>query len=125
MTASPSKFSIVFDKVEITSAGLFVFVRGVNIAANASSVMFLGKLIWREIGRWREKNEEAEISVDIRFADQVENATNLRLGGICCVLGTLGRFHATSSFAFRLLVLDDFFSLSGLVCRGSAGTSCP
>jgi hypothetical protein len=59
-----------------------------------------------------------------------------RVGGICCVLGTLGRFHeapslpftvlfATTSFAFLLPVLEDFFSLSGLACGGLAGTSWP
>lgn len=58
------RFSSVFDKVEITSEGFaFALVRGVNIAANASSVMFLGKFMCREIGRWREKKEEAQISV--------------------------------------------------------------
>lgn len=46
---------------------------------------------------------------------------------MCCVLGTLGRFENASSlplaakpeavsFAFRLLVRDDFFSAAGLAC---------
>jgi hypothetical protein len=47
-----SRFSTVRDKVEITSEGLvFVFVRVVKIAANALSVMALGKLLVREMGR--------------------------------------------------------------------------
>jgi hypothetical protein len=55
-----SIFSSVFDKVEITSDGfVFIFIRGVKIAAKASSVTVLGKFMWREIGRWREKKEEA------------------------------------------------------------------
>jgi len=60
LPVAASRFSSVFDKVEITSDGFaFVFVRGVKIAANASSVTVLGKFMWREIGRWREKKEEA------------------------------------------------------------------
>ena len=48
----------------MTSEGFaFVLVRGVKIEANASSVTFLGKFMWREIGRWREKKEDAAISV--------------------------------------------------------------
>lgn len=55
-----SRVSSVFDKVEITSDDFaFVFVRGVKIAAKASSVTVLGKFMWSEIGRWREKNEDA------------------------------------------------------------------
>jgi hypothetical protein len=47
-----SRFSTVRDKVEIMSEGLvFVFVRGVKMAANASSVTALGKLLVREMGR--------------------------------------------------------------------------
>jgi hypothetical protein len=49
----------------MTSAGFaLTFVRGVKIAAKASSVTALGKFIVMEIGRWREKNREAAISVD-------------------------------------------------------------
>lgn len=33
------------------------------MAANASSVIAFGKLLVREMGRWREKKEEAWISV--------------------------------------------------------------
>jgi hypothetical protein len=47
-----SRFSTVRDKVDITSDGLvFAFVRGVKMAANASSVTALGKLFVREMGR--------------------------------------------------------------------------
>jgi hypothetical protein len=46
--------------VEITSAGFaLTFVRGVKIAANASSVTAFGKLLVREMGRWSEKKAEA------------------------------------------------------------------
>lgn len=47
-----SRFSTVRDKVDITSAGFaFVFLRGVKMDANASSVTALGKLLVRDIGR--------------------------------------------------------------------------
>jgi len=47
-----SKFSTVRDNVEITSEDLvFAFVRGVKMAAKASSVTALGKLLVREMGR--------------------------------------------------------------------------
>jgi hypothetical protein len=50
----------VLDKVEITSDDfVFDFVRGVNMAAKASSVTVFGKLLVREMGRWREKKAEA------------------------------------------------------------------
>lgn len=50
----------MLDKVEITSDDFeFAFVRGVKIAAKASSLTVFGKLDVREIGRWREKKAEA------------------------------------------------------------------
>jgi hypothetical protein len=53
----------VLDKVVITSDGFeLAFVRGVKMAAKASSVTVLGKLFVVEIGRWREKKAEALIS---------------------------------------------------------------
>jgi len=42
-------------------------VRDVKIAANASSVTVFGKLFVRDIGRWREKKAEAQISVKKKF----------------------------------------------------------
>jgi hypothetical protein len=56
-------FFSVFDKVVITSEGFaFALVRGVKMAAKASSVTVLGKPFVVEIGRWREKNADAVIS---------------------------------------------------------------
>lgn len=53
----------MLDKADITSDGLaFILVRGVKIVANASSVTDLGKLEVTDIGRWREKKEDAAIS---------------------------------------------------------------
>ncbi len=46
-----SSFFSVFDSVEITSEDLFARIRGVKIAAKASSVTALGKLFVRDIGR--------------------------------------------------------------------------
>jgi hypothetical protein len=47
-----SMFFSVFDKVVMTSEDFtLAFVRGVNIAAKASSVTVLGKLLVVEIGR--------------------------------------------------------------------------
>jgi hypothetical protein len=54
---------IVRDSVAITSVGLgFLVVRGVKMAANASFVIGTGKLFVREMGRWREKKSEADMS---------------------------------------------------------------
>lgn len=50
----------MLDRVEITSDDFgFAFVLVVKIAAKASSEMVFGKLLVREIGRWREKKAEA------------------------------------------------------------------
>lgn len=55
----------VLDKVLMTSEGFtLAFVRGVKIAAKASSVTVLGKLLVVEIGRWSEKKAEALISAE-------------------------------------------------------------
>ena len=62
--AAASSLSNVPDKVEMTSEGFaFVFVRSVNMVAKASSVTAFGKLLVREIGRWREKKVDALMSV--------------------------------------------------------------
>ncbi len=56
-------FFSVLDNVVITSEGFaFALVRGVKMAAKASLVTVLGKLFVVEIGRWREKKEDAVIS---------------------------------------------------------------
>ena len=82
----------MLDNVEITSDGLaFDFVRGSKIAAKASSVTALGKPLVREIGRWSEKKAEAQISVYSQTHEQfVDILLHIRLGAMCCVLGTLG-----------------------------------
>lgn len=141
----------VLDKVVMTSAGFaFAFVRGVKIAAKASSVTVLGKLLVVEIGRWREKKAEALISA--RGVGQIGKKTiktisvYLRIGVTCCVLGTLGRWginsslpftveFAATSFAFFVLACDFCspsilgFDALALLCDfgfvGAAGTVCP
>lgn len=57
----------MFDNVDITSVGLVARVRGVNIAAKASSVTAFGRPWLRDIGRWREKKEAEYISTDRRI----------------------------------------------------------
>jgi len=53
----------VLDRVENTSEDFELsLVRGVKIAAKASSVMALGKLEVTDIGRYREKKADAAIS---------------------------------------------------------------
>jgi len=55
--------SRVLVRVFITSEGfVFIFVWGVKIEAKASGVTVLGKLLVRDIGRWREKKSAAPIS---------------------------------------------------------------
>jgi hypothetical protein len=55
----------VLDKVLMTSEGFaLAFVRGVKMAAKASLVTDLGKLLVVEIGRWSEKKAEALISAE-------------------------------------------------------------
>ena len=61
---------------------------------------------------------------------------HLRVGGICCVLGTLGGLNkapslpftelfASTSLAFLLPALEGLLSLSSLARAGLAGTSPP
>jgi len=73
-----SRAPTVFERVLITCDvfGLFGFF--MNIVPNASSETFVGQLSVTEIGRWREKNEDVDISLSLR----------------CVVLGTLGKFCA-------------------------------
>lgn len=52
----------MLERVDMTSDDfVLTFVRGVKMAAKASSVTALGKFTVREIGRWREKKAEAQI----------------------------------------------------------------
>lgn len=61
--AADSSLLTVLERVDITSDGrALAFVRGVNIAAKASSDMAFGKLEVTDMGRWREKKAEAAIS---------------------------------------------------------------
>jgi hypothetical protein len=66
LSSLPVTASILFsvlDKVEMTSDGfVLTFVRDVKMAAKASSVTVLGKLLVVEMGRCREKKAEALIS---------------------------------------------------------------
>jgi hypothetical protein len=93
----------VLDNVDITSDGLaFVLVRGVKIAAKASSVTALGKLAVTDMGRWREKKDDAAISSEMVSISKkmLFNKPYIPSFFTWFVLGTLGRFGMASFRAF-------------------------
>jgi hypothetical protein len=63
LPVNESRVFTVFANVEITSEGLLARTRGVKMEAKASSVTTRGKILVRDIGRWREKKEVAATSV--------------------------------------------------------------
>lgn len=92
-----SKCSRVDESVEITSFVAFTRRRGSKICAKAVAVMGLGNEVVREMGRWREKKSDALISTTQSSTTNsialvvLTSDVDLRVGEMCCVLGTLGR----------------------------------